>query len=317
MKIPLFYNEFERYELMKIKQEIKRTYTGQLLISYLHCLESWIIPKLVSDEKAVKKYYRSITGKDINFDNPQSFCEKLNWYKLYGKKNLMQKCADKYAVRSYVRESGYEEILNDLYGVYYSVAEIDLSNLPERVVFKAAHGSHMSLVWPHSKFSWKQSKRLLASWLKQDIYWSGREWVYKDMPKRLIAERYLEDETGELRDYKLFCYNGVPHFLQFDAGRLNGNHIRNYYDMDLNLLEVTDSVPFDPTIVPIDKEGFEKMKKIASDLAKPFQFVRVDLYYVQWKIYFGELTFFDGGGNSGFSKEEYDIMFGKPWIIQK
>ena len=302
---------------MEIKQVIKKTYTGQLLISYLHCLESWIIPKFVSDETAVKKYYRSVTGKDIDFDNPQSFCEKLNWYKIYGKNQLMQKCADKYAVRSYIKEVGYADILNDLYGVYNSVAEIDLHSLPKRVVFKAAHGSHMSLFWPHPKYSWRQCKRLLASWLNQDIYWSGREWVYKDMPRRLIAERYLEDETGELRDYKFFCFNGKPHFLQFDAGRLKGNHIRNYYDMELHLLEVTDLVPTDSSIVPIDKKGFEKMKRIVSVLAKPFQFVRVDLYYVQKKIYFGEMTFFDGGGYSGFSKEEYDVMFGEPWIIQK
>ena len=229
----------------------------------------------------------------------------------------MQQCADKYAVREYVCACGFKDSLNELYGVYTDIKDIDLKKLPSEFVLKAAHGSHMSITWPNTNYKWWQVKLLLQSWIKQDIYWSGREWVYKEMPKRIIAEKYLEDETGELRDYKFFCYNGKPIFLQFDSGRFSGTHYRNYYDMSLNLLDITD----EETIVnselrPTDMETFKKMQHMASVLSKPFQFVRVDLYCVYGKIYFGEMTFFDGGGWSGFSKVEYEEKFGEPWELE-
>ena len=287
------------------------------MISQYHALKSYIMPKLVSDEIAVRKYFKACTGRELDLNNLASFADKMNWYKLNIHDPLMQKCADKYAVREYVGNLGYPNLLNELYGVYTNANEIDLKALPERFVLKAAHGSHMNIVYPDTKYSWKQCKMLMNSWLKQDIYWSGREWVYKDMPRRIIAEKYLEDETGELRDYKFFCYHGQPHFMQFDAGRLKGEHYRNYYDMGLNLLEVTDdSTKRNAAINPIDKQSFEKMKHIPADLSRPFQFVRCDFYFVKGKIYFGEMTFFDGGGYSGFSKPEYDKMFGEPWIVE-
>lgn len=300
-----------------IKKIIHNSFWGVYFISLFHCAECRIIPMFVSDEIAVRKYFRKKTGRELDFKNLKSFADKLNWYKLSHRNPLMQQCADKYAVREYVKKCGYSDILNDLYGVFYNVNEIDLNALPDKVVFKAAHGSHMNLVYPNTKYAWWQCKLLMQSWLKQDIYWSGREWVYKDIPKRLIAERYLEDETGELRDFKLFCYHGKPCFMQVDVGRNKGVHYRNYYDSELNLLPVTDnSTKINPDLVPIDENNFIKMKRIAENLSKPFEFVRTDFYLIQNKIYFGEMTFFDGGGYSGFSKEEYDVMFGDPWNVK-
>lgn len=296
---------------------LHKSFWGVYLISIYHCLRCRTNPLIISDEDAVKAYYKKKTGKELDFNHLVSFADKLNWYKLNHQDPLMQQCADKYAVREYVIKCGYPEILNELYGVYSDVNDIKLEDLPQRFILKAAHGSHMSIVYPDTKYSWWQCKLLMKSWLAQDIYWSGREWVYKNMPKRIIAERYLEDETGELRDYKIFCYHGEPYFLQFDMGRLKGTHYRNYYDMELNLLNITDdSTQINPNIMPIDKCTFSKMKKIATDLAKPFEFVRADFYVVRKEIIFGELTFFDGGGYSGFSKDEDDILFGKPWHIE-
>ena len=301
-----------------LRDRLHQSFWGVYALSQYHRIKSYVMPKIIGDEKAVKKYFRSKTGRELDESNLISFVDKLNWYKLHDHNPLMQKCADKYAVREYIIQCGYAQLLNELYGVYYNVSDIDLSSLPKRFVLKAAHGSHMNIIYPDTPYSWKQCKLLMNSWLKQDIYWSGREWVYKNMPKRIIAERYLEDSTGQLRDYKFFCYNGKPHFLQFDLGRIRGTHYRNYYDMDLNLLPITDTATKqNPDIVPIDYNSFEKMKSIAADLSKPFQFVRTDFYYVDNKIYFGELTFFDGGGYSGFSKEEYDKEFGEPWIIER
>lgn len=300
-----------------INELLHKSFWGVYLISLYHCIKCRISPMLESDEEAVKRYFKDRTGRELDFNNLISFADKLNWYKLNHKDPLMQQCADKYAVREYVKKCGYPELLNDLYGVYYDVNEIKLEDLPERFIVKAAHGSHMNILYPDTKYSWWQCKLLMKSWMAQDIYWSGREWVYKNMPKRIVAERYLEDETGELRDYKLFCYHGKPYFLQFDMGRLKGIHYRNYYDMDLNLLEVSDdSTTINHDIVPISSDTFSKMKTIAADLAKPFEFVRTDFYVVNNRIVFGELTFFDGGGYSGFCNEEDDIMFGKPWQIK-
>lgn len=297
---------------------IRESFAGRLMISYFHCIESYLIPRIIDDQHAVKRYYKKKSGKDINLENPTLFSEKTNWYKLNDRNPLMQQCADKYAVREYVNDCGFGDSLNELYGVYDNVNDIKLEGLPNKFVLKAAHGTHMNIIWPDTDLKWWQVKMLASSWLKQDIYWGGREWVYKDMPRRIIVEKYLEDETGELRDYKFYCYNGLPKLLQFDVGRFKGTHYRNFYDMDLHLLDITDdSTIVNSDLIPVDIDNYKRMQEMAAILAKPFQFVRVDLYFVGGKIYFGELTFFDGGGWSGFEKEEYERIFGDPWVIKK
>lgn len=304
---------------MSIKSKIKKSFLGKYLISELHCFESWIIPKLISDQKAVLKFYKKNTGKDLDLDNPTTLSEKINWYKLNGRIPLMQQCADKVAMRDYVTEKGYADCLNEFHGVYSNVNDIDINSLPEKFVLKAAHGSHMNIiVTDKTKENWKQHKLMMNSWLHQNIAWGGREWVYKDMPRRIVAEKYLEDASGELRDYKFFCFNGKPIYMQYDSGRYNGKHLRNYYDMDMNFIPVRDDVPSDKLNAPeISKEIFEKMKNMATDLAEPFQHVRVDFYLVNDKIYVGELTFFHNGGITWFDPPEYDEIFGSHWELKK
>lgn len=302
------------------KDAIRHTFWGEYLISLLHILECKIMPKIYDDETAVKKFFLKKAGYELNLENPQTYCEKLNWLKLNDRNPLMVKCADKYAVRDYIKECGYEEILNDLYGVYDNIKDINIDELPDKFVLKAAHGSNMGLiVTDKSKINWKQQKMLMKLWLKQDIYWSGREWVYKGMPKRIIAEKYLEDEQGELKDYKIFCFNGKACFLKYYGGRYSSSRFANCYDRDLNLLPVSDNVFKDnPSVIkPIKKETFEKMVKIAEDLAKPFQQVRVDFYFANEKIYFGEMTFFHSGGVVKWNPDEYDKIVGEKWELVK
>lgn len=303
---------------MSLKSKILKNYWGKLAVSYLHCAKSFLVPKLISDEKAVKKYYKKWTGKDIDLEHPQTFCEKLNWYKLYNRNPLMAKCADKVDVREYVRSKGYADTLNELYGVYDKVSEIDADALPERFVLKAAHGSHMNyIVKDKSSFDWKSAKRMMRSWLRQNIYWSGREWVYKDLPKRIIAEKYLEDESGELRDYKLFCFQGKAQAMQVDFGRYSGQHYRNFYDMttfELFYAYDSDRLPhLEHTEGIISREQFKTLKKIAEDLAEPFEQVRVDFYLVKGKVFFGEMTFFDGGGSTIWEPDKYNYIIGESW----
>lgn len=304
---------------MSLIGKFKKSNFGQYIISQWHCVTSFLYPRLVSDKKAVIKYYKKKSGgKRIDLKNPKTFSEKLQWYKLNARQPIMQICADKVAVREYLKELGYGNLLNDVHGVYSNVKEIDWDALPEQFVIKAAHGSGQNIiVSDKSKLNVKHAKRMLNSWLHQDISWSGREWVYSGMPRRIIAEKFLKDETGELRDYKFFCFNGTPAFMQLEVGRYTEHNTRNFYDMDWNLMPFGKELPHNPNIVVEKPQMFEEMKRIAAELCKPFQFVRVDLYQVNGKIYFGELTFFPAGGAPDFVPAEYDEIVGKFWELKE
>lgn len=297
---------------------LKQSFPAQFAISVLHCFESKIIPTIVSDEKAVIKYYkRRSSGRTPDLINPVRFSEKLQWYKLHHRDPLMQQCADKVAVRDYIQSVGYDYLLNDIYGVYNSVKEIDLESLPDCFVLKAAHGSGQNIiVKDKTKINWLQAKLMLWSWLHQDISWSGREWVYSGMPRRIVAEKFLVDESGELRDYKFFCFNGKPQFMQLEVGRFTSQNTRNFYDMNWQLLPFGKELPHNPNINVPKPKMFEQMKSIATDLCKPFQYVRVDLYQVGDKVYFGELTFFPAGGAPDFVPDEYDTIVGNMWHLE-
>lgn len=303
---------------MGIKEKLKNNFWGEYTISQYHAFMSWFMPKVISDEKAVRKYYKKWTGDELDLSNPQTFSQKQQWYKLNARLPLMQKCADKYAVREYIKDCGYKDLLNDLLGCYDNPDEIDFDSLPNQFVIKASHGSGFNvIVKDKSRLNWKQTKMMLKSWLHQNIAWGGREWVYKDMPRHIIIEKYLEDETGELRDYKFFCFNGEPQFMQLEVGRYTDHNARNFYDMDWNLMPFGKLIPHDPSLDIPKPEMFDEMKKIAKDLCKPFQFVRVDLYQVGGKVYFGELTFFPAGGASDFIPSNYDIIVGNMWKIEE
>ena len=302
---------------MGFKSALKANFTGKYLISEYHVLLSKLMPKLISDEKAVKKYYKKRSGKELDLSNPQTFSQKQQWYKLNAKDPLMQQAADKYAVREYIKACGHEELLNDLLGVYENPDDIDFDALPNRFVMKAAHGSGFNIiVKDKSQLNIAQTKKMLKSWLRQDISWSGREWVYKEMPRRIVIEKYLEDDSGGLKDFKFFCFNGKPSIMQLEVGRYTNQNTRNFYDMEWNLLPFGKELPHNPDIDIPKPVRFEQMKQIATDLCKPFQFVRVDLYEVKEKVYFGELTFFPAGGAPDFVPSEYDKIVGDMWELK-
>lgn len=303
---------------MGFKDRIRGNFYGKYAISQYHCFMSWFMPKVLDDETAVRKFYKKFAGQELDLDNPQTFSQKQQWYKLNKRDPLMEKCADKLLSREYIKECGYEHLLNDLLAVYDDVNDINLDELPSQFVLKGTHGSGFNvIVKDKSQLDWKHEKKMLKSWLHQNIAWSGREWVYLNMPRHIIAEKYLEDETGELRDYKFFCFNGKPAFMQLEVGRYSGKNTRNFYDMDWNLMPFGKTIPHDPNVVIEKPAMFEEMKKIAEDLCKPFQFVRVDLYQVGGKVYFGELTFFPAGGQPDFIPTKYDEIVGKMWEIEK
>lgn len=295
------------------------SFIKEYVISELHIIECFFLPKLISDEKAIKRYYRKKSkGNMLNLDNPKRFSEKLQWYKLNGKDPLMQICADKNRVRKYISDLGYGYLLNEQYGVFKHVEDIDFDSLPNKFVMKAAHGSGWNIiVKDKNKLNKKKAKMLMRSWLKQDTSWSGREWVYKDMPRSIVIEKYLEDETGELRDYKFFCFNGQPRFMQLEVGRNTAHNTRNFYDMDWKLMPFGKELPHNPNLNVPKPTLFDEMKKIAENLCKPFQFVRVDLYQANGKVFFGELTFFPAGGAPDFVPDQYDEIVGDMWELKR
>ena len=304
---------------MSIKDKIRNNPWGLLLIHKLHERQNRKNLKQYSDKEQILRWYQMKSGGELpDLENPKTFSEKQQWYKLNEKNPLMEKCADKVDVREYVTECGYGHLLNDIYGVYDSVKELPIKDLPEKCVIKGAHGSGFNLiVRDKSKVKWGVWKKIMKSWLRQDIYWSGREWVYKNLKKRLVVEKYLEDKSGGLLDYKFFCFNGKPRFMQLEVGRYTAHNTRNFYDMDWNLMPFGKELEHNPNIEVEKPEGFEEMKEIAEKLSKPFTFVRVDLYQVGGKIYFGELTFFPAGGAPDFKPIEYNKIVGDMWDIGK
>lgn len=260
------------------------------------------------DEAFIKYLYKRQTGFELNLENPRRFTEKIQWLKLYNHNPLYHICADKYAVREYIESKGYGYLLNDLLAHAEKAEDIDIDSLPDKFVVKAAHNSGMNYVCTDkNSVNWKSKKRIFDLWLKLNLYLDGREWVYKDIKPRLVVEKYLEDDSGFLRDYKISCVDGKPMFIQVDESRY-ADHKQAYYSTDWEKFNFQKGVETCDTKKP---ENLEEMLKIASDLSKGFPFLRVDLYNCNGKIYFGELTFYPGGGFSTFTPDDYDFKFGE------
>ena len=268
--------------------------------------------KKINDEEFVKKFYKNAFGNELDLENPVTFNEKLNWLKLNLKNPNATICADKYEVRKYIENKGYGYILNDLLGVYDNVEEIDIDRLPDRFVLKGTHGSGWNLiVKDKNKVNWKPWKLIMKSWLRQNFYYYGREWVYKDIKPRIICEKFLEDSNKELLDYKIYCFNGIPKFIQIDVDRFT-NHTANYYDVEWN--ETDFQYSNENSGRKIEKpKNLKEMLEISKVLSEEFEHVRVDFYEVDGKLYFGELTFFTASGTGKFNPEKYDELIGS-WL---
>lgn len=269
-----------------------------------------------TDEECIINLYQNYSGKTPNIKEPSTFSEKMQWLKLNYHNPLMTVCADKYAVREYLTKKGYEDILGEVIEVYEDVSEINLDNLPQKFVIKATHGSGWNLICTDkTKVNWFWWNKTFKIWLKNNIFWPGREWPYKDMKPRLIVEKFLTDKSGQLMDYKIFCFNGKAHFVQANKGRDTKEHAQNFYDLNWNIL------PFGKDLKPrldIEIEApitLTKMKEIAEDLAGDFPFVRVDFYEVEEKIIFGEMTFYPKSGLPDFTPKEYDKILGELLIL--
>lgn len=265
------------------------------------------------DETYVKWVYYLECGHRLNLDNPKRFNEKINWLKLYYRDPLWTTMVDKYRVKELVDEwLGGQYVVPNL-GVWERAEDIEWDKLPDMFVLKTNHDSGNNGVFickDKSKINKaKWIKRINAS-LGRDTSISGREWPYKDVKRCVFAEDYLEDASGELRDYKFFCFDGVVKYLYIATERQSGDLKFNFFDADFKPLDLEQAHPRSDK--PIEKpEAYEQMKEIAAKLSKGLPEVRVDLYEVNGKIYFGEFTFFSLGGTAKFRPDEWDFVWGE------
>ena len=275
----------------------------------------------VDDEKFAKLKYRENTGKGLNLCNPRTFNEKLWWLKIHNRDPLLTKCSDKVEVRDYVKEKGLEHILIPLYGVYKTPEEIDFNELPEKAFIKTNHGSGKNIIWDRNKpFNLKVFRKEFGNSLKGNYYYQSREWNYKNIKPRLIAEKMLVDNPGEsLIDYRFLCFEGKVKliFVDIETAAEDGSHSpyakRNVYDKEFNLLDIKVAREHFEKNKVSKPMNFDQMLEYAERLSEPFVFARVDLYNIEGKIYFGEITFYPGGCTQLFEPNEYELEVGS-WI---
>ena len=269
------------------------------------------ISKRVSDKVYLKMRYRNVFNKTLNLSNPKTFNEKLQWLKLNDRNPLYTILVDKYETKDYIANIiGNEHIIPTL-GIYDSFDDIDFSKLPNSFVMKCTHDSGgIVIVKNKNNLNVEDARKKINKSLKKNYYYSGREWPYKNVKPRIIIEKYMEDKkTKELRDYKFFCFNGVPKFMFLATDRQIEQTKFNFYDMDFNLLPFTQGHPND--LRKIQKpEKFEEMVEFSKKLSKDIPHVRVDFYEINGKVYFGEMTFYHYSGFTRFNPEEWDEKLG-------
>lgn len=255
----------------------------------------------MSDEAYLKLRFRAAMGYKLDLEHPRTFNEKLQWLKLHDKNPLYPQLVDKYAVKEYVASLIGEEYIIPTLGVYNSFEEIDFEKLPEQFVLKCTHNSHCIYICrDKSKLDKERAERLLKRGLQRDPVRYAREWPYGQVPRRILAEQYMEDESHEeLKDYKIFTFWGKAAMAYVDFGRFT-KHMRNHYSLDWEYMDVSTTYPSDPQYVIPRPEKLELMIELAERLSQNIPHVRVDFYSINSRIYFGELTFYHEGGFGKF-----------------
>lgn len=294
---------------MDYKKIIK---SQSLRFAILHALE-W-----VPDSIMLRLQYRIKTGRWPNLNHPTRYTEKLQLYKMKYRNPVMQQCVDKYEVRKYVESKGLGHILNELYGVYDTADEINFDVLPDKFVIKSTSGGggcNVIVVKDKATTDFETVRNTAAQWLKDQSGQinAGREWAYTGISEtKIIIENYLEDKNrNNLTDYKFFCFNGEPKFLYVVSDRKPGEYAYiGIYDISFNKLPIYRCDELRPEYTVAKPKNYEEMVEVARKLSADFPHVRVDLYNVDGKIYFGELTFYDGSGYFNYDPDNFDFEAG-------
>ena len=254
----------------------------------------------MNDESYLKILYKFLLGKNLGLDNPQTFNEKLQWLKLYDRKDIYTTMVDKYEAKKYVANIIGKEYIIPTLGIYDNFDEIDFDKLPNQFVIKCTHDSGgLVIVKDKNNFNIKDAKKKINKYLKKNYYYSGREWPYKNVKPRIIVEKYMEDNKyHELRDYKVYAFNGECDYVMLCFDRFNDGPKFIYFDRKWNMIKEfsKDGLKYGDTIKVDKPKNLDKMFRFAEILSKGIPFVRVDFYEVNGKLYFGELTFYPSSG---------------------
>ncbi|GHV12784.1 glycosyl transferase [Spirochaetia bacterium] len=270
--------------------------------------------RILTDKCFIKLKYSLLLKKKLNLKNPQTYNEKLQWLKLYDRKPEYTIMADKFEVRKYIADTIGEDYLIPLLGIWDSFDDIDFDKLPAQFALKCTHDSG-SVIICHDKnnFNKEEARKNITKSLKCNYFFHSREWCYKNIKPRIIAEKYLIDESGvELKDYKIFCFNGEPKIIKVDFNRFI-DHKANFYSIQWEYLPITSNYPPDKDIIIKKPETLDLMLDLAGKLSSSLPHVRVDFYVIDKKIYFGELTFFHASGHTRFAPPEWDAIIGS-WM---
>lgn len=276
----------------------------------IHLIMSSGICNFLRDEEYLRITFERLLNKKLNLNNPKTFNEKIQWLKLYDRKPEYTTMVDKYAVKKYVASIIGEEYIIPTLGVWNHFDEINFEKLPKQFVLKCTHDSGgLVICKDKNKLNLRAAKKTIEKCLRRNYYWYGREWPYKNVKPRIIAEKYMSDEgKEELSDYKVLCFNGEPKIIEVHKGRFYGNHTADNYDEFWNKTDIEQyDLPKSDEIMP--KPAFlEEMLHLSKLLSKNLIHVRVDWYFTNNRLYFGELTFFDGSGYNLFCGDADELL---------
>lgn len=271
--------------------------------------------RVLPDKLYLKWLYRAKFHRKLDLQNPKTFNEKIQWLKLYTRKPIYTMMVDKHEVKDYVAEKIGSEYIIPTLGVWDKFEDIDFDKLPDQFVLKCTHDSGGLIICrDKAQFNKELAKRKIKKCFKKNYFWQGREWPYKYVKPRILAETYIEDETtGELPDYKFFAFDGKVKAMFIATERHSTEETKfDFFDANFEHLPFTNGHP-NAEKMPQKPQNFELMKALAEKLSKGIPQVRVDFYEVNGKVYFGELTFSHWSGLVPFNPPEWDEKMGE-WI---
>lgn len=275
----------------------------------------------IPDKAYLKLIYFIRFHKRLNLEEPKTFNEKMQWLKLYDRNPKYIDMVDKCSAKEFVTKIIGEEYIIPTIGIYNSFDEINFEQLPNQFVIKCTHDSNGLIICRDKKqLNIDKAKKDINTSLYYNYYYGGREWPYKNVKPRIIIEKYMNDgKNDEINDYKCFCFNGKVEYIQVDYDRFK-NHGRNEYDRDWNYIPFTTDFPTDKNRIIEKPKKLKLLIELVEKIVKNIgieSFVRIDMYIVKDKIYFGEITFYPGSGFLKFEPSEYDKKIGDLVNINK
>lgn len=289
------------------------------IIKKLNLNKFYSLFDILSDNAAVKLQHYLSVGRPLNLDNPVRFSDKIHWYKLNYKNDIMTKCADKFLMREYIEGKGLADYLPKIYNSFDTMDEIEFEKLPTSFAIKCNNGSGTNMfITNRDEVDQEKFSKIVKSWIKVNTLSIGREWAYKNIKQKIVVEELLlpEDEFQKkhgLNDYKVLCFNGEPKYVWVDVSR-HTNHQRNFYDLNWKFINVVTDKPNSTTNIKKPKY-INEMIRISKEISKDFPFVRVDFYELNDSLYIGELTFYPWSGCIKFSPDQFDYELGNNFII--